>query len=137
RQLREAFRAASGPPLRKETPSSLRIFPYGVNRNRLDRAILESRVPATIARDINDADAVIALKASYRREPSKMREGAARYLPTYIVKSNTYAQIATAVRDMFQTGSLEKGYTDEALREAEDGIQRALDTRQAVELAPQ
>ena len=37
--------------------------------------------PAYIARDIADADVVIALKATYKREPGKMREAAQRRLP--------------------------------------------------------
>jgi hypothetical protein len=136
--MRDALRAARVPAgSRRDARGTKRIFPYGVNRNRLDRAILESRVPATIARDISEADLVIALKASYRREPARMREGVARNLPTYIVKSNTYAQIAAAIRDIFQPSALEKGYIDEALREAEEGVQRVMDTRQPVELAPQ
>jgi stage III sporulation protein SpoIIIAA len=139
RQSREAFRTAAAPtPARGRDPRGIkRIFPYGVNRNRLDRAILESRVPASIARDISEADAVLALKASYRREPARMREGANRNLPTYIVKSNTYAQIAAAIRDMFQPSALEKGYMDEALREAEAAVHRVQDSGQPVELAPQ
>jgi stage III sporulation protein SpoIIIAA len=139
RHGREPFRAAAAAaPVRGRDPRGIkRIFPYGVNRNRLDRAILESRVPASIARDISEADAVLALKASYRREPARMREGSSRNLPTYIVKSNTYAQIAAAIRDMFQPSALEKGYMDEALREAETAVHRVQDSGQPVELAPQ
>ena len=121
----------------RRTPRTLRVFPYGVNRSRLDRAILEGGLPAVVSRDIKDADIVIALKSSFRKEPLKMREGAARNLPTYIIKSNTYAQIATAMRDAFQAGPLEKGDTDSALREAEEGVRRARDTGQTVELSPQ
>ena len=134
---REPFRSSPAPSVRRESPQSLKIFPYGVSRSRLDRAIRETRVPAYIAREIGEADVVMALKASYRKEPGKMREAASRHLPTYVIKSNTYAQIAGAVRDMFQMGALEEGDTDEALREAEEAIQRALDTGEAVELSPQ
>lgn len=122
---------------RKRNNSVLRIFPYGVNRNRLDRAILESHVSATIARDIREADVVIALKASYRREPARMRDAQSRNLPTHIVKSNTYAQVVSAVRDIFQMGPLDRGYTDEALREAEEGVRRVAETGVPVELRPQ
>lgn len=122
---------------RRKSARTLRLFPYGVNRSRLDRAILEGGHPAVVTRDIKDADIVIALKSSFRREPLRMREGAARNLPTYIIKSNTYSQIATAVRDAFQAGALEKGDTDSALREAEEGVQRVRDTGEAVELRPQ
>ena len=48
----------------KTLPATVRIFPYGVSRSRLDRAIAENRVPAYVARDISDADAVLALKAT-------------------------------------------------------------------------
>jgi stage III sporulation protein SpoIIIAA len=138
RSTREGvLRPASAPAVRREVRGTMRIFPYGVNRNRLDRAILESRVPATIARDVSEADVVLALKASYRREPAKMQGGGARNLPTYIIKSNTYAQIASAIRDMFQAGAIEKGYMDEAMREAEEAVQRVKETKQPVELEPQ
>jgi len=136
-QTEGAYRLAPAPGIRREAPTALRVFPYGVSRSRLDRAIRETRVPAYIARDVDEADVVMALKASYRREPGKMREASQRNLPTYIVKSNTYAQIASAVRDMFQLGALEQADPEEALREAEEGIRRALDTGEPVELAPQ
>ena len=136
-QTESSYRLAPAPGIRREAPTTLRVFPYGVSRSRLDRAIRETRVPAYIARDVDEADVVMALKASYRREPGKMREASQRNLPTYIVKSNTYAQIASAVRDMFQLGALEQADPEEALREAEEGIRRALDTGEPVELAPQ
>ncbi len=125
------------PAMRRESAGTRRIFPYGVNRNRLDRAILESRVPAQIARDLQDADAIIALKSSYRQEPAKMREGAARNLPTYIIKSNTFSQIASALREMFQGGPLERGFIEEALREAEEAVRHVRESGEAQELAPQ
>jgi hypothetical protein len=66
-----------------------------------------------------------------------MREGVNRNLPTYIIRSNTYAQIVSAIRDICQPGALEKGQMEEALREAEEGIRRTLDTGEVVELSPQ
>jgi len=137
RPFHETLRTTTSPSVRREPSGMIRVFPYGVSRSRLDRAILESHVPAQIARDVNEADVVIALKSSYRREPAKMREAASRNLPAYIIKSNTYSQIASAIRDIFQKGALEEGDEEQALREAEEGIQRALDTGVAVELSPQ
>lgn len=128
---------ASGPAIRRERRSMLRIFPYGVNRSRLDRAILETRASALIARDPHEADVILALKNNYRHEPAKVREAGARNLPTYIVKSNTFAQIASAVRDMVQGNARNHGDPDDAVEEAELGVQRALSSGQVVELAPQ
>jgi len=137
RTMREAFRAATAPTVRRDVPSTIKIFPYGVSRSRLDRAIRETHASAILARDIGEADVVMALKASYRREPGKMREAHSRHLPTYIIKSNTYAQIASVIREIFQMGAAEETDSGVALQEAEEGIRRALDTGQIVELAPQ
>jgi len=116
---------------------ALRVFPYGVNRSRLDRAIMENGLPAVVARDIREADVVIALKSSYRREPARMRESAARNLPTYIIRSNTYAQIASAMRDVLLGAGLDRGDTEAAVREAEEAVRQVRETGEAVELRPQ
>lgn len=124
-------------PRSRNPREGMRIFPYGINRSRLERAILETRVPATIARDIGAADAVIALKSSYRREPPKMRESGARNLPTYVIRSNTYAQIASVVRDMFRGSALDRSSQEDAAREAEAAAIQAAATGLPIELAPQ
>lgn len=116
---------------------TVRVFPYGVNRSRLDRAIMENGLPAVVARDVREADVVIALKASCRRDSARLREGGARNLPTYIIRSNTYAQIAAAMRDVFQGGGLDKGDTETAVREAEDSARHVRETGEAMELLPQ
>jgi hypothetical protein len=127
----------SGSP--RALPATVRIFPYGVSRSRLDRAIAESRVPAYIARDLSEADVVVALKSTVKSEPGKLREAAQRRLPVYVVKSNTYAQIAGSIRDIFRLGpgdDSEEDATEEALLEAQEAADRVKQTNQAVELAP-
>ncbi len=127
-------------PATKPLPATVRIFPYGVSRSRLDRAIIESRLPAYIARDIADADVVIALKATYKREPGKMREAAQRRLPVSVVRSNTYAQIANSVREIFgmKPDVIEEteDELDEGLNEVQDAVELVKRNGEAIELAP-
>ena len=117
----------------------VRVFPYGVSRSRLDRAIAELRVHALVARDVAEADVVMALKTTYQREPGKIREASKRHIPTYVVRSNTYAQIADSVRDIFGISTSE-GVTDEvletALEETQDAIDTVIKTQTALELTP-
>ncbi len=130
--------AATAAPT-KTLPATVRIFPYGVSRSRLDRAIAESRVPAYVARDISDADAVLALKATHKRDPGKMREAAQRKLPVYVVRSNTYSQIANSVREIFGMSAIpesEEEMMENALLEAQDGVDKVKATVQPVELSP-
>ncbi len=125
-------------PTARPLPATVRIFPYGVSRSRLERAIAETNVPAYIARDISDADVVLALKGNYKREPGKMREAAQRRLPIYIVRSNSITQIAASVRDIFGLESPDRNEdeTETALQEEQDAIEMVQQTNTPIELSP-
>ena len=122
---------AGGKPL----PKTVRVFPYGVSRNRLERAIRELKVPAYITKDWKEADVILTLKAHARKEPTKLQEASGREIPTYVIKSNTYTQIANAIKSIFKISE----FLDEelTLREAEEAIQRVLAGEESVELMPQ
>ncbi len=128
----------SEPPRKRNLPATVRIFPYGVSRSRLERAIAELRAPATIAREIGDADTVIALKSTFRRDPGKLQDARAKNLPVFVVKSNTYIQINNVVRELFgMAGGAPANDEETALQEAEEGIETVLETGESLELAPQ
>ena len=131
--------AATGePPAKRNLPATVRLFPYGVSRSRLERAIANLRVPAYISKDINDADVVIALKATFRREPARMREAQNRSLATYVVKSNTYIQIENCVREIFgMEGGALPSDEEAAITEVEDAIETVQAGGDAVDLTPQ
>lgn len=116
-------------------PQTVRIYPYGVSRNRLEKAIRDLKVPATIAKTWETADAVIALKAHYRREPARLRDAIDHNKPTFVVRSNTQVQIESVMRQMFDLS--EDSEEAVALREAEEGIERVLETGEPVDLMPQ
>ena len=122
---------AAGRPL----PQTVRIFPYGVSRNRLERAIRELKAPAYITRDWKDADVVVTLKAHARKEPAKLREATGRDIPAYVIKSNTYTQIANVIKSIFKISEFQN--EELALREAEEAIERVLAGEELVELMPQ
>ncbi len=119
-----------------ERPSlrALRLYPYGVNRDRLEQAIRELRVPAALVRDINDADVVITLKNYYRKKPEPIRAAEERGVPVYVLKSNTIQQMLTALATLYNLESADPEVL--ALQETEDAINRVLETSQPVELAP-
>lgn len=110
----------------------VRILPYGVSRNRLERAIYEMSLPAVLVKTWQDADAVVALKAHYRREPGRLREAIDHHRPTFVVRSNTQVQIEAVLRQMFQRSNDETV----ALQEAEEAVTRVLELGEPVELLP-
>ena len=128
---------ANGRPL----PTVVRLFPYGVSRSRLERAIRTLRVPSQIVGNVKDADAIIALKANYRKEPAKLQEGISRNIPTYVIKSNTYVQIETVLREIFRMPQEQPSEEDQAVLQAEEAIEELLADENrglnSLELAPQ
>jgi hypothetical protein len=137
-RVQTEIRSDREPPQKRNLPATVRIFPYGVSRSRLERAIVNLRVPAVVSKDLHDADVVIALKATFRREPAKLQEARNKSLGAYVVKSNTYIQIENCLREIF---GMDAGMppTDEesAVLEAEEAIEYVQATGEAVELAPQ
>ena len=83
----------------------LRLYPFGVSRNRLEQAIAQLRVPATIVRDQREADLVITLKNYYRRKPQPLREAEARGTPVYVLRANTGTQMENVLTGLFPNAS--------------------------------
>jgi len=123
------------PEAERRLPPTVRIYPYGVSRNRLEKAIRDLGIPAAVAKNWQDADVVVALKAHYRREPGRLREAIDHNKPTFVVRSNTQVQIDSVLRQMFDRATDDE--ENAALREAEEGIERVLASGEPVELLPQ
>ncbi|MBP5092841.1 MAG: single-stranded DNA-binding protein [Abditibacteriota bacterium] len=97
----------------------MRIFTYGLSRERLDRAIREMRLPAYICKDVKDADVLITLKAHERRNVLPVQDARRNDVPVFVVKSNTYAQIRAVMKNIFRVADPNPEDEEEtALREA-------------------
>jgi stage III sporulation protein SpoIIIAA len=119
----------------EEREPALLIFPYGVSRNKIERAISNLGVNARIARKWDDADVVLTLKALERKESDKLRAIAAENVPIYSIKTNTTTQIQSALKDVFDLPPID--VEEVALREAGEAIYRVLLHNDPVELSPQ
>jgi stage III sporulation protein SpoIIIAA len=121
----------------KDEPNRLiRIFPYGIARTRLERAIREKRAPAFVTNDIGQADAVMAIRSTYQGRPKKLRDLAGRPVNTVVVKSNTFSQIAAALDDIVRQAVEGPELEDKAMQEVQDGIEQVLQTGKPFELSP-
>ncbi len=114
---------------------AVRIYPYAVSRNRLERAIRDLRVPAYVSDSLEDADVVLTLKSQERRQPRKLREAVDRGKTLHVLKSNTISQIQGFLRSVFDVEDADE--QEMALREVEEAISEVLSSTQPVELSPQ
>jgi hypothetical protein len=77
----------------------VRIYPFGISRERLEQAAREMQAPVEISHDQRSADAVIALKTYYRRQSGRLEEGERK--PIYILRTNTVAQMQQCLARIF------------------------------------
>ncbi|MEM9539902.1 MAG: R3H domain-containing nucleic acid-binding protein [Cyanobacteria bacterium P01_E01_bin.42] len=76
----------------------LYVYPYGIGRSQLEQAIEVLKLPVMLTKDMNSADAVLALRSQIKNH-SKLRQiTKARQIPIHPVKSNTIPQISKALR---------------------------------------
>ena len=116
------------------TLPTLRVFPHGISRRRLEQAIKELELPVIIAREPDEADVAMTLRSEYRQKPAALRDVEDRGLPIYVLKANTIAQMQASLTSVF---ALEIDPREAALRETEQAITMVMKQQAAVELAPQ
>jgi stage III sporulation protein SpoIIIAA len=80
---------------------AIRIYPYGVARNRLQQAAKRFGVPAIIVRDVDEADALVTLRSYYRDRQATVIDAEARGVPIYVLRANTVAQVEQFMGDLF------------------------------------
>jgi stage III sporulation protein SpoIIIAA len=123
-------------PARRSRRHMVRIFPYAVNRNRLEQAIQRCRVPASLVEELDTADLIVTLKSQEKHQSRRLREAQARGVPLYTVRHNTVTQMEQTLRLVFDRGE-RRSNDASAIREAEVAIREVLEQSQPVELTPQ
>lgn len=76
----------------------LRVYSYGISKHHLDQVIETLKLPVVLTKDLDSADAVLALR-SHVKHHSKLRQIAkVRHLPIHTVKSNSMPQIVRTLQ---------------------------------------
>jgi stage III sporulation protein SpoIIIAA len=129
----------------------LHIYPYGVSRHQLEQVISVLTLPVVLTKDIDNADAILALR-SHVKNHAKLRQMAkARHVPIHVIKSSTIPQITRGLRRLLNIDEpeiaddkelqlfLHSGSDDEidALEEARLAVEQIVIPKgQPVELLP-
>lgn len=114
---------------------NVKIFPYGVSRNRLEKAITNVNSTAKVVRTWDTADVILTLKNQEKKESRKFRAAIYQGIPIVSIRSNTIVQIENFLKEYIN--GREPREEEEALREAKKAIEYVIRERKPVELAPQ
>ncbi len=121
------------------TREPVRIYAYGVSRDRLMRVAKRLDVPAVVVRDLGNAEAMVTLRSYYRKRQRAITDAEARGLPIYVLKSNTTAQIERFLGDLFhlrEADDMDDLAIDDVVEITQKAIEAVLKGKRMVELPP-
>jgi len=87
---------------------TVKVYPHGVARNRLQQAAKRLGVPAVIVKDVDDANALVTLKTYYRDRQQTIVDAEHRGIPIYVLRANTVSQMEQFLSDLFSLTSQEQ-----------------------------
>jgi stage III sporulation protein SpoIIIAA len=116
----------------------IRVYPYGVARNRLMQSAKRMGVPAIVVKDLTEADALVTLRAYYRDRQQPILEAEQRGIPIYVLRANTNNQIEQLLADMFNLAlsAAAQDNFDDFTSQAQAAIQAVLNGERYVDLDP-
>ncbi len=115
----------------------VRIYAYGVARNRLQQAIRHLNVPAVLEQDVGQADVLVTLRSYYRKRQRIIVDAERRGLPVYVLRANTTTQIQRFLGDFFNMpAAMAPREYEEARDQTLAAIQAVLNGERWVDLPP-
>jgi stage III sporulation protein SpoIIIAA len=118
-----------------------KIYPFGISRNRLERAIRETGVEAQLADQPLHADIILSLKAQRKRQPKSLKKAVEEGVEFHTLRNNTLAQLKSYLSHLSEESAEWNIPADSlitaAIQQAEDAVIQVQRKRQPVELRPQ
>jgi stage III sporulation protein SpoIIIAA len=117
---------------------SVRVYPYGVARNRLLQAAKRLSVPVIVANDIGEADVLLTLRSYFRKRQRPIVEAENRGLSIFVLRANTINQMQQFLSDLFNIAAdaPDERAVEPALQETQAAIEAVLNGERYVELPP-
>ncbi|MQC25867.1 MAG: AAA family ATPase [Chloroflexi bacterium] len=141
-ELPTATASAPVVPAQTVTPRSgskmetMRVFPFGVARNRLSNAAKRLGVPVNAVKDVSEADVLVTLRSYYRKRQRTIVDAEQRGMPVYVLRANTVAQMERFLSGLFDLPSTSEGpgNVDNQLQSTQEAIEAVLNGERWVEL---
>jgi stage III sporulation protein SpoIIIAA len=125
-------------PIVGQALQTIRVYPYGVARNRLQQAAKRLGVPAVVVRDVSEADALVTLRTYYRNRQQTVMEAEQRGMPIYVLRANTVAQVEQFLSDLYNLSAAQpaRDNMDDIRHATQQAIAAVLNGERWVDLPP-
>ncbi len=119
-----------------EQAKSLRVFSYGVARNRILQAGQTLGVRVELVDELSDADVLLTLKNYYRRRRRIISDAEQKRKPIYVLRANTVNQIENFLVEALNLEVAPPDPFERAISEAEQAIGLIQSGQRTVDLSP-
>ena len=94
--------AAPAPTEARRTPlQPVRVYPFGVARDRLTQLAKRMGVPAIFVKDAGEAEVLVTLRSYYRDRQQAVMQAEQRGTPIFVLRANTVSQMEQFLSDLF------------------------------------
>jgi stage III sporulation protein SpoIIIAA len=116
---------------------TIRIFAYGVARNRLQQAAKRLGVPAVVVTDAAEADVLVTLRTYYRNREHTIMDAEARGMPIYVLRANSVSQTEQFISDLYSlTEHVQRDNMEDIRDQAKQAISAVLNGERFIDLPP-
>jgi stage III sporulation protein SpoIIIAA len=117
---------------------TVRVYPFGVARDRLIQAAKRLGVPALIAKDAGEADVMVTLRSYYRDRQQAILQAEHRGMPIFVLRANTVSQMEQFLSDLFNLSEIAPvaAEIDAVKRQTQAAIAAVLNGERWVDLPP-
>lgn len=129
--------SSTSSPILQRGREPIRIYTYGINRNRVEKAARRMHVPIHLVKQLAEADLMITTKEFYSQRTKSIVEAERHDLPIYVVRNDTINQMQSCLSDVFDVEKARPDPLAQALAEAEEAIDKVLGGEGEVLLSPQ
>jgi stage III sporulation protein SpoIIIAA len=116
----------------------IRVYPFGVARDRLMQSAKRMGLPALIVKDAGDADVLVTLRSYYRDRQQAVMQAEHRGMPVYVLRANTVSQMEQFLSDLFNLSEIvpASGEMELVKNQAQAAIAAVLNGERWVDLPP-
>ncbi len=115
----------------------VRIYPYGVARNRLIQAAKRLGVPVVVMRDLAEAEVLMTLRTYYRNRQQPILEAEERGMPIFVLRANTVNQMEQSLAELFNLSTdMPASDVDALAGQTQSAIESVLNGQRWVDLPP-
>ncbi len=123
----------------RRTPlQSVRVYPFGVARDRLTQLAKRMGLPAIFVKDAGEADVLVTLRSYYRDRQQTVMQAEQRGMPIFVLRANTVSQMEQFLSDLFNLSEVvpEASEMDDVKNQAQAAIAAVLNGERWVDLPP-